>query len=359
MVDARKHIIVIGAGIIGASIGYHLARRGIGVTVVDGSEPASGATSRSFAWINASYGNPKPYFDLRLTSMYDYRRLDAELGGALALNTSGALDWDRDEPAMRQAVAALQAWGYPIRLVGRDEIADLEPRLADPPPLAAFAELEGSLDPAAAARTLIEAARGLGADIRIGSGVSEIVRENDRVRGVAVAGEEVAADGVVVAAGTGATDLLEPLGVRLPMNNRPGLLAWTRPVEPALNRLLQSPGCHLKQEADGRIVACEDFTGGSLAVGPEALTGRLLERVTGLLPHLGNVALDHHTIGERPTPVDGFPAVGMAAEVSGLYVAVMHSGITLAPAIGRFAATEILDGTQIEMLAPFRPDRFG
>jgi len=235
---------------------------------------------------------------------------------------------------------------------------ELEPRLADPPPLAAFAELEGSLDPSAAARTLIDASRGLGADIRIGADVNEIVHESGKVRGVVVGGLEVAASQVVVAAGTGATGLLDPLGVHLPMNNRPGLLAWTLPVEPALNRLIQSPGCHLKQEADGRIVACEDFTGGSLAVGPEALTDRLLERVTRLLPHLGNIALDHHTIAERPTPQDGFPAVGKPAEVSGLYVAVMHSGITLAPAIGRFAATEILDGTQVEMLAPFRPGRF-
>ena len=54
---------------------------------------------------------------------------------AALANTKGALDWDRDEPAMRQAVAALQAWGYPIRLIGRDEMVELEPRLADPPPL--------------------------------------------------------------------------------------------------------------------------------------------------------------------------------------------------------------------------------
>jgi len=105
--DTRGHIIVIGAGIIGASVGYHLARRGAGVTIIDGAGPASGATSRSFAWINASYGNPKPYFDLRLLSMYDYRRLDTELGGALGLNTQGALDWDKDEPSLRRAVDAL------------------------------------------------------------------------------------------------------------------------------------------------------------------------------------------------------------------------------------------------------------
>lgn len=60
---------VVGAGIIGASVAYHLARQGA-------------ATGKSFAWINASDGNPKPYFRLRFQNMLEYRRLQAELDGA-------------------------------------------------------------------------------------------------------------------------------------------------------------------------------------------------------------------------------------------------------------------------------------
>jgi len=60
----------------------------------------------------------------------------------------------------------------------------------------------------------------------------------------------------------------------------------------------------------------------------------------------------------RPMPEDGFPAVGFVPGPEGLYVAVMHSGVTLAPAIGRFAAEEILDGARIDLLAPYRPSRF-
>ena len=253
MADTREHIIVIGAGIIGASIGYHLTRRGAGVTIIDGAEPASGATSKSFAWINASYGNPKPYFDLRFLSMYDYRRLDAELGGALGLNTSGALDWDRDEPGMRQAAAALQSWGYPIRLVGRDEIMEMEPRLADPPPLAAFAELEGSLDPAAATQALIGAARQRGAQLHTGEPVSEIMREGGKVSGVAVGGAELSADAVVVASGTGTPGLLDPLGVDLPMTRPPGLLAWTHPVRARSQPV--DPDTGMSSEAGGGTAA--------------------------------------------------------------------------------------------------------
>jgi glycine/D-amino acid oxidase-like deaminating enzyme len=64
------------------------------------------------------------------------------------------------------------------------------------------------------------------------------------------------------------------------------------------------------------------------------------------------------TVGVRPMPEDGMPVVGFAPELPGLYLATMHSGVTLAAAVGRFAATEILDGARIEMLEPYRPGRF-
>ncbi len=67
--------------------------------------------------------------------------------------------------------------------------------------------------------------------------------------------------------------------------------------------------------------------------------------------------LDFHSIGYRPTPADGFPAVGRPRGREGLYVAVSHSGITLAPAIGLFAADEILNGQRDPLLAPYHPDR--
>ena len=73
MVTAKgPSILVIGAGIIGASIAYHLARRGARVTVIDRARPAGGATGQSFAWINASYRNPKPYYRLRIHGMQEY-----------------------------------------------------------------------------------------------------------------------------------------------------------------------------------------------------------------------------------------------------------------------------------------------
>jgi glycine/D-amino acid oxidase-like deaminating enzyme len=64
------------------------------------------------------------------------------------------------------------------------------------------------------------------------------------------------------------------------------------------------------------------------------------------------------TQGFRPMPADGMPIVGFAPGRSDLYVAVMHSGVTLGPLVGRLAATEMLDGVRAEPLAPYRLDRF-
>ena len=102
MTAAGPRILVIGAGIIGAAIAYHLARRGAAVTVIDRDEPTSGATSASFAWINASFGNPKPYYLLRVQAMQDFYRLDSELAGALGVNWSGCLTWDLTQAELQE-----------------------------------------------------------------------------------------------------------------------------------------------------------------------------------------------------------------------------------------------------------------
>jgi glycine/D-amino acid oxidase-like deaminating enzyme len=71
-----------------------------------------------------------------------------------------------------------------------------------------------------------------------------------------------------------------------------------------------------------------------------------------------SLEMDFHTVGYRPTPKDGFPVLGGVSGIDGLYLAVTHSGVTLAPAIGRFAAEEILEGREEPPLAPYRLSRF-
>jgi glycine/D-amino acid oxidase-like deaminating enzyme len=71
-----------------------------------------------------------------------------------------------------------------------------------------------------------------------------------------------------------------------------------------------------------------------------------------------DLVFDHYTLGHRPIPGDDYPAVGRVPGIAGLSMAVMHSGITLAPAIGRCLAREILTGQRDPLLAPYGLERF-
>ncbi len=351
-------VAVIGAGIVGAAIGYHLARRGAAVTFLDRAGPASQATAKSFAWINASYGNPEPYFRLRYQSLLEFRHLDAELGGALAVKWGGSLLWGVEDLDLEAYIAGHRAWGYAIRVVGPEEFRRLEPRFAEPPPLAVFAEHEGSLAPVEATRALLAAAERHGARLLTDSKVGEIRARGGRVTGLETSRGPVEADHVVLAAGTGSESLAAGLGVPLPMQNLPGLLIRTRPVEPVLNRLVLGPKAHMKQDPDGRILVGESFGGDNEADDPEALGAAILARLKDCLPGISGLEIEEVLVGLRPIPADGFPVVGAAPGAPGLYLAVMHSGVTLAPIVGRLAAEEILGGARIGLLSPYRPERF-
>ena len=82
-------------------------------------------------------------------------------------------------------------------------------------------------------------------------------------------------------------------------------------------------------------------------------------RKAGVLKGGEKLEFDSFTVGYRPTPTDGYPIVGRVNGHSGLYLAVMHSGMTLAPAIGLLATQEIVDGADAPLLAPYRLARFG
>jgi glycine/D-amino acid oxidase-like deaminating enzyme len=344
-VSGPPRIAVVGAGIVGAAIAYHLARRGAAVTVLDRGRAAGGATEKSFAWINATWGNPEPYFRLRFLSMAEYRRLEDELEGALGVVWRGCLIWDLADHELEAFASRHAAWGYDVRLVARDEIAALEPGLIAPPERAAYAAGDGTLEPVVATRALLAAAAALGAEIRLGAEVP------DPTPGA------IGADISVLAAGAATAALCADLGVALPMRPTPGLLAHSRPTAPLLRRVIEAPGLHMKQER-GRIVVGEDFGGGHAPNDADAEGERLLALVRQHVRGAEELRLDRVTVGLRPMPADGMPVVGFAPGAPGVYLAAMHSGVTLAPAVGRFAAMEVLGDARIDLLEPYRPARF-
>jgi glycine/D-amino acid oxidase-like deaminating enzyme len=353
-----QQVLVVGAGIIGASIAWHLTAAGARVTVVDARAAGGVATPNSFAWINASWGNPESYFRLRIRAMAEWRRLAAAVP-SIPLAWTGGLCWDLP-PAQLESYAREHAgWGYGIRRVGSADAMRLEPNLREPPDFALHVAEEGAVEPRAAAEALLADAERRGARLRLRTPVSALARKNDAVVGIETASGRLAADEVVLAAGAATAALAATAGIGVPMTTPPGLLVHSRPHARLLNGLVLSPALHMRQAADGRIVIGADFGGAAPGADADATARELFARAKAMLRGADALAFDFHSVGYRPMPADEFPVVGRADGVAGLYLAVTHSGITLAPALGLFAADEILHARRDSLLAPYRPSRFG
>ncbi|BBK41556.1 D-amino-acid oxidase [Allostella vacuolata] len=348
----RPHILVVGAGIVGAAIAWHLARDGARVTLVEAGEPGGVATRRSLAWINAGWGAPEPYVRLRVHAMAEWRRLAGEVPSIRVAWTGGLL-WDQPPDRLRAWAARHAAWGCAARLVDRAEAARLEPALASPPQLAVHAPGEGAVEPLATALALLADARRMGVGIVTGRPALALGRQAGRVVGIETATGALAADLVVLAAGAGTAALAAGAGLTLPVADPPALLLATRPCAPLLNGLVLAPALHLRQDGCGRLVASAGFDGRSDL---ETAGRRLLDDLRRLLRG-GAPEPEQVVLGRRPIPLDGLPIVGPAPGIAGLYVAVLHSGVTLAPAIGRLVAEEIRTGRRDPLLAPCEPSR--
>ena len=352
----NKHVIVIGSGILGASTAWHLAQAGARVTILEASQPGGLATRDSWAWINASWGNPEHYFRLRIRSMQEWKRLQQQVP-QLNVQWSGGLLWDLPPDALQAYAREHSAWGYGIEPVDAAGALQIEPAILQPPEHALFVAQEGSVDPLAASLALLAGAQIAGARLLLNTPVTGLRLEQQRVTGVHTAQGLVEADEVVLAAGIGAAALLKGVGLHYDINTPPGLLVHSKPTVPLLQTLLMTPDLHLRQTTQGRLVAGADYAGDIAGADPQELARSLHQKVQAMVRGAEHLEMDFFTMGQRPTPGDGFPMLGRPSALAGLYLVLSHSGITLAPALGLFAATELLQGMRDPLLSNYLPDR--
>lgn len=360
---AGPRITIAGGGIIGANLAYRLARRGAEVTLLERTRPGSGATANSFAWINATYSKrPLAYYQLNRLGIDAWHQLDRELPGDLPLRWGGSVEWYGDEkPAaqLRAEVRHHQAWGYPAHLIDEATLRALEPKI-EPRPVAAaaHAEAEGSVDPVRVTEMLLTRAEREGARIRFPAAVTGLDERNGRLRAVRTADGDVETDVLIVACGTDTPRVAALAGLRVPLKDSPGVLVHTTPQPRLLERVVLAPPAHMKQKPDGRIVAGSGFGGSPTTETSRESAERFLNTASQALPALLKSDIEKVTLGWRPLPQDEFPIVGFSSKRHDVYITVMHSGVTLSPLVAHLAAVEILDGVEVEPLAPYRPARF-
>ena len=238
--------------------------------------------------------------------------------------------------------------------MGRDEITRLEPNLKELPALAALDVNDGGFEPTKLTQTLVEAARELGARVLLGR-AARLDVSRGRVTGVQAADDRVDADVVVVAAGAASARLTKAIDVDLPLKVSPAAIVRMRTSRPLVNRIIASESREVRQLTDHLLLSPEPYDGSEDL---DALAARVLADVRDKLHGAEDLTIESAGIGSRPMPVDEEPIIGFAPEVEGLYLTVMHSGVTLAAVAGRLAATEIVDGVAVDLLKDYRLTRF-
>ena len=253
-------VVVAGAGIVGASIAYHLARSGADVTVIDKQSPASHASRSTFAWINATWAKqPRSYHQFSQASVAYWRTLSKELD--LPVRQEGSLEWFDSKEREQRLVAQIDeqiAWGEPARMVAADEFRRLEPDVIfTDDTLAALSPNDGTVDPVAATNRMLAAAERDGTVVKYPCTLQGARIRNGRLVAVATSAGEIQADRLVLATGAEPNITTTIADIDIPQRSTPGIIATTAPVPRVLNRIIAAPGVHMHQRDDGRVVIGE------------------------------------------------------------------------------------------------------
>jgi glycine/D-amino acid oxidase-like deaminating enzyme len=362
--DGPVVVVVVGGGILGCSIAVHLADRGVRPVLIDPQRPGQGASTGSFASISAFGKDPASHFQLACAAMAGWPRFAERLGADVGLRRAGEVRWAADpEDGRRLAalVAGARQQGYPVRPVDRAELARLLPQARIGSVAAAcFAANDGQVEPPLVLRACRRVLEEAGA--RLLCGRARVRLDDDGVR-VEVGDEVLWPRTCVLAAGAEAVQVAAAVGLEVPTVSSPGMLVATRPLPPLTDRVVYVPGgpgppVHLRQRADGSVLVGER-TQETPATDPGLSHGRaLLAQAARAFPALSGVPVERWWLAWRAMPADRLPIVGPLPWLGSLYLAVSHSGVTLAPALGRLVAAEVAEGVPDGPLAPFRPGRF-
>lgn len=365
--------VIIGAGIHGASLAFHLAQRGLKPVILEKRFVAAGATGRSSGLVRMHY-DLEPESALAWASYRYFSRWDEIVGGECGFHRTGFVQIvaPSAEAALRANVAMHQRLGIPSLLVTSDDIRRLAPAfVTDDFTVAAYEPESGYADPTASTASLLEAARRKGARLMQDTRVQAIRTQAGKVVGVDTDRESIDAPIVVNAAGAWAAEVGKLAGVDLPVTTwRHDTAFFIRPPDlgpthPTVIDFIHS--MYFRPET-GRLTLVGLEDGNPLGLSPDgdserALAGfveRAIERICRRIPAMERGALhsahggydgitpDQRAILDQVGPEGFFAVCGFSG-----------TGFKIGPAAGACMAERILDGRATTVdITPFRLSRF-
>ncbi len=366
-------VLIVGAGVVGLSIAYHLARRGpLRIIVLErAAQPGLGSTAKATGGIRHQFSTE---INVRLTqlSLPAFQRFEEEMGEPVDLVQHGYLFVaTREEVAemMRAGVALQQRLGVPSRWVAPAEVRALFPAVRTDDLLGGtFCPLDGSASPYGTVQGYLRRCRDFGVHILLNNEVVGIEVQEGRVLGVRAASGRYVAPIVVNAAGPYARTVAAMAGVDLPVAPYRRQVFVMTPL-PELGRgqpltVDLDTGWYLHQDRAGALYmggTDKDTRPGLDDVvdwgGFDAVAQAALKRV----PVLARARVAHAYAGIRSLTPDHHAILGLVPGVSGFYCANGFSGhgFMHAPAVGELLAEEILDGRARTLdITPLRITRF-
>lgn len=370
-------IIIIGGGVIGASIAYHLARQGVQhVLLLERHAICNGTTGRSGAIVRQHYSHD---FIIRMAkeSLHVFQHFDELVGGDCGFMTTGmlVLAGEQEAAALKTNVELQQAQSVNTHLITPAEVPTVAPGYnGSGATLTCYEEDAGVADPMATTTSFANRARDLGATIAERTLVTRILTQGEQITGVETAQERISAPLVVLAANVWSPALAHTIGISLPITaTRHPMLVLRRP-----NDFGGRQGLHAVCLDMTRSIYLRPDFGGLTLVGsthnvlvssdpdayPQGLTEEEIQyfyvQAQGPLPALARSVPRGNWAGIYDDTPDYYPILGRLPHYTGLYCAAGFSGhgFKLSPSIGQCMAQLITTGQEPQDIQHFAYERF-
>lgn len=365
----QPDFVVIGGGTVGAAIAYGLAARREQVLLLDGGDRDYRAARANFGlvWQQGKGLDMPPYQSLTRSSTESWRGFAQELeerGQAdLCYEQNGGLSFCLGQAAFEKRKADLQRlhnqWGGADpdwEMLDRSALKHLLPKVKLGPAVAgaSFGRRDGHANPLRLLAALHVAIVRLGGQVRSNATVQSIQKAGADFR-LATDEGVITAPRIVIAAGLGSPALAAQVGLDVPLRPQRGQVLVTERLEP----FLPLPASGLRQTAEGTVMigATNEEVGYDLST-TKAAGALLSRRAVEVVPALADVALVRQWAGLRIMTPDGYPIYAQSESHPGAFVALCHSGVTLAAFHADGLAGAIAAGALPAFLAPFHQRRF-
>jgi glycine/D-amino acid oxidase-like deaminating enzyme len=381
LLPSRADVVVIGGGVIGSSVAYHLARKKVSVVLLEKADLASGTSSACDGLVFLQSKKPGPHLQLAMASRTRFDDLPEELDASIELRRRGGMITIATDPelrAMERFVEEQRKIGLEVFLLDGNQAREMESSLSREILASTFCPLDGQVHPIYLTLAFLRAATRWGARHFAHTAVTGIRRRNDGIDAVRTPRGLIETRTVVNAAGVYAPDIGKLVDLDIPITPRRGQLLVTEPLPPFLTRCLLSAkyiaakydpnlaggegmGISVEQTENGNLLlgSTREFVGFDKRTTPDAMK-RIVSETTRIIPRLKDAHLIRAFAGLRPYTTDGLPILGKVDGMEGFIMACGHEGdgIALSPITGQLLAELIADGNPSLSLEPFALERF-